>query len=415
MAYPTEPPSATETPRSPVPDHVPADLVHWVDHHADPRALADPFGYLDGLRETCPVAYSPAYEGFWAVTRWEDQRDVLQQPELFSSRIVGIPGAEWYAGNELLPLALDPPGHTKYRALINPAFSPRRITALEQRIREQSQRLIDEIVERGPGEFEFVRDYAEPLPSLIFTAMMGIDSSEYRLFTGWVDTMLHSAPFGDGLVLRKEAGEQINSYLASVVAERTARRRDDMVSDLIDNEVDGKRLTAEEVVRVCFLLFSAGLDTVTSALGWSFQYLARHPAARAELVAAPERAAGATEEMLRLHSFVNEARTVVRDVEFRGVRMRAGDRVLLHGGAASRDPRQFDDPEKCDFDRKPNRHLAFSAGPHRCAGSHLARLELRTSLDLWHRRIPDYDIPEGAVVPVHVGAVAGIERLPLTF
>ncbi|MFG2940336.1 cytochrome P450 [Streptomyces sp. NPDC048282] len=375
----------------------------------------DPFGYQDALREECPIAYSPVYEGFWVLTRYQDHREVLQQPESFSSRIVGVPGAKWYAGNELLPLTLDPPQHTKYRALINPAFSPRRITALEKTVREQSVRLIEEILAAGTGSTEFMAEFAEPLPSLVFTAMLGLPSSEYRQFVRWVDTMLHTPPTEEGVRVRQQAGEQINGYLTELIAERRAHPRDDMVSDLIDSEVDGERLSDSEVRRVCFLLFSAGLETVTTALGWGFRYLAEHPQVRRRLVDAPELAEPAVEEILRLHSFVNHARTVTRDLDFHGVRMREGDRVLLLSGAAGRDPRQFPDPTTFDFGRKPNRHIAFSLGPHRCAGSHLARLELRIALEEWHARIPEYAIPEGAEVPVHAGGVAGVERLALAF
>ncbi len=402
-----------DVPEVPVPGHVPAELVHRVDHHNDPGAFSHPFGYLDGLREECPIAYSPVYEGFWVATRWEDQRAILQQPELFSSKIIGVPGAKWYAGNELLPLSLDPPEHTRYRALINPAFSPRRIAALEQTIRDQSYQLIDAILDKGTGTTEFMTEYAEPLPSLIFTAMLGLPSSEYRQFVGWVDTMLHTRPTEAGVKTRQQAGEQINEYLTELIAERTRTRRDDLISDLVDSEVDGERLSPDEVRRVCFLLFSAGLDTVTTALGWAVRYFAEHPPVRAELVRNPELAPSAVEEILRLHSFVNHARTVTRDLEFGGVRMREGDRILLYSGAAGRDPRQFPNPLEFDFDRKPNRHTAFSLGPHRCVGSHLARLELTVSLNQWHERIPDYRIPDGADVPIHAGGVVGIERLPL--
>jgi cytochrome P450 len=397
-----------------VPDHVPAELVVRLDHHNDAAAKADPVGFMDEIREQHRVVYSPVYEGFWAVTRYEDQRAVFQQHELFSSAPVGIPGGPGYGGHKLLPIELDPPVHTKYRGLINPVFAPKRIRAMEENSRAVANELIDTILASGKTEIDFITDYAEQFPTRIFVGLMGLPYERYKEFLQWNNALLHSGQIGDGLTAKREAGQQINEYLIGLIQERAKDPGDDIVSILLASEVDGEKLDHDEVLRAVFLLFMAGLDTVTAAHGWIFSWLARNPEHRARLTADESVIPGAIEELIRVHSFVNDARTVREDTEFAGVQMRKGDRVMLHGGAANRDPREFPNPLEVDFDRSPNRHIAFAAGPHRCVGSHLARLELRISMEEWHRRIPDYTITDEAAIRMHCGGVAGLDSLPLT-
>lgn len=393
--------------------HVPPELIHPLDHHNDAAALADPIGHLDDLRERHRVCYSPAFEGFWVLTRYEDMRAALQRPDLFSSELVGIPAASGYGGITLLPISLDPPAHTAYRALINPAFAPRRMRELEPLVRATAAKLIESFADRGACAF--IADYAKPLPSTIFAGMLGLPADELPVFLAWTQALLHGSQRAYDLHARQRAAGDIRDRLVDLVADRTRRRRDDLISDLLDARVDGRGLSGEEILSFCFLLFMAGLDTVTAALGFIFRFLAGSRAHRARLIEDPGVVASAVDELLRAHSFVNTARTVVRDVEFAGVAMRAGDRVLLPTCAAGRDPRAFPDPLTVDFDRKPNQHLAFAYGPHRCVGAHLARLELRVTLEEWHRRIPDYAVADDAAVTAHCGGVAGLETLPLVW
>ncbi|WP_181780398.1 cytochrome P450 [Pseudonocardia pini] len=396
-----------------VPAHVPDDLVHRLDHHNDTIVTSDPVGFMDELRERYRVFYSPVYEGFWAVTRYADQREVFQRPELFSSSPTGLPGGPGYGGHKLLPIELDPPVHTKYRALINPVFAPKRIRALEEKARVLANELIDRILDSGRSEIDFVTDYAEKFPTQIFVDMMGLPFERYREFLTWNNTLLHSAQIGAGLDAKRQAGIEINDYLTTLIDHRTEHPGDDLVSVLIASEVDGEQLTREEVLRSVFLLFMAGLDTVMSAHSWFWWHLARNPGHRQQILDDEAVVPSAIEELLRVNSFVNDARTVREDTEFAGVAMKKGDRVWLSSSSACRDPREFPDPLTVDLRRSPNRHIAFAAGPHRCVGSHLARLELRVTMEEWHRRIPHYRIPEGAHVPMHCGGVAGIDSLPM--
>lgn len=396
-----------------IPTHVPPELVVHLDHHSDAAAIADPLGYMDPLRERYRVFYSPAHEGFWVITRFADMREALQRPDLFSSDPVGIPGAPGYGGLKLLPIGVDPPEHTRYRSLINPAFSPRRIRDMEAMIRQTAVGFIDRVVDRG--ECDFIAEYARPLPTTIFAGLLGLPTEKSDLFGSWIDTLLHTSNKGEDVVARRRVGGEIGDYLRQLIAERRRRPADDLISDLIGAEVDGERLSPQEVLRICFLLFMAGLDTVTAAHGFFFRFLAGHPGHRARIIEDPGVIPSAVEELLRVHSFVSDARTVVEDMTFAGVEMRAGDRVLLPTCSAGRDPRAFPDPLTVNFDRRPNSHLAFAAGPHRCVGAHLARLELYVTLEEWHRQIPDYTLAPDAPVVAHCGNTAGLENLSLTW
>ena len=390
------------------PDHVPAELVRDVDHVFGADFLADPFEAYRGLRDQ-RVVWSLNHGGYWVLTRAEDIRAAYQQPELFSSASTGIP-AHVSRKEKLYPLELDPPDHTAYRRVIAPLFAPKAVTARTAAIDATAGALIDEFADRGRAEF--VADFAEPFPTRIFTNILGLPVAEAPKFVAWNNTLLHSQDRPED---RRAAGIEINDYLRDLIAARRAEPRDDVVSALLAGEIEGRPIELEEVQNLCFLLFIAGLDTVTAALSWCFRFLAEHPDHRRQIVENPDLIPSAVEELLRVHSFVNPARTATRDLEFAGVQMRKGDRVLLATALVAQDPAEFPDEAQVRFDRSANRHLAFGAGPHRCAGSHLARDELSTALALWHARIPDYAIDAGETVSIHAGGVFGLDRLPLVW
>jgi cytochrome P450 len=390
------------------PDHVPAELVRDVDHVFGADFLADPFAAFRTLRDQ-HVLWSPHHGGYWILTRAEDIRAALQQPELFSSAATGIP-AHVARKEKLAPLELDPPEHTAYRRVIAPLFAPKAVTVRTAAISDTCVGLIDGFSDRGRAEF--VTEFAEPFPTRIFTNILGLPAAEAPRFVQWNATLLHSQ---DQPEVRREAGIEINDYLRELIAARRAAPRDDVVSALLGGEIDGRPICDDEVQNICFLLFVAGLDTVTAALTWCFHFLAQNPDHRRQLVADPAILPGAVEELLRVHSFINPARTVTRDLEFAGVSMRKGERILLSTVLAAQDPEEFPDEAQVRFDRTANRHLAFGAGPHRCAGSHLARDEIGTALAQWHARIPDYAIAEGAELSIHAGGAMGIDRLPLVW
>lgn len=383
------------------------------DYHDDPRIASDPFGVFDAARGQRAFR-SEKYGGYWVLTEAGDIRSAFQHPELFSSRITGIPPTP--RPRRLLPLELDPPEHGVYRHPLAAVFSPQAVAQLEPAIRRTCADLVDGIVTRGACEF--LADFAVPFPTTIFVELLGLPAAEAARFAAWNHALLHAH---DRPEVRDDAKAQIAGYLDELVTRRMAEvahgegRTDDLFAVLTRADVDGRPLTKDEMFDYAFLLFIAGLDTVTAALGFSFAYLAGNPEHRKSLVADPELIPAAVEELLRAFSVVNPARTVTRDVEFAGACLREGDRVLLSTVLANRDPAEFDDATGVRFDRSANRHLAFGAGPHRCLGSHLARCELKVALEEFHRRIPDYRIAAGAVIRAHGGGAMGVDHLPLTW
>jgi cytochrome P450 len=392
-----------------VPDHVPPELVHPLDQWNGADFLANPIGYWDDIRPTTRVFWSPLHGGFWCLTRYADIHEVFQRTEDFSSRLTNIPGRKV----RLLPISLDPPEHRSYRRVLNRPFAPPRIEQLGVKIEHRANELIDSFIDRG--ECDFMAEFAVKLPTQIFCELLGLPPEEMDQFLEWNNTILHVHGDAEGQARQTKANEELSAYLSQFIAGRGEGPADDLVRTLLAADVDGRPMAHEEALGMVYLLFMAGLDTVTAALGWSWQFLAEHPDHRQQIVDDPELIPSAIEELLRYYSFLEDSRTITRDLEFAGVTMKEGDRIMLPTSSADRDEEQFPDPHTVDFQRDPNRHLIFAAGPHRCLGSHLARAEVRIAMEAWHRRIPDYRIREGAQVHYHGGAVIGLDNLPIEF
>jgi cytochrome P450 len=390
------------------PDHVPPTLVRDFDHVFGAAFTQDPFAAFEQTRGD-RAFWSPHHGGYWVLTRMADIRDALQRPQHFSNWPTGIP-AHVSRRERMLPLELDPPDHTAYRRVLAPMFAPKAVTARTAAIGATCAQLIDALAPKG--HCDFIAEFAQPFPTTIFTNMLGLPASEADRFVGWNNVLLHS--HGDPEA-RRVAGLEINGYLRELIATRRGELRDDLVSALLESQVDGRAIEPDEVQNLTFMLFVAGLDTVTAALSFCFRYLAEHPEHRRQIVADPALVPSAVEELLRVHAFINPARTVTEDLEFAGVSMKAGERVLVSTALASNDPDEFADPLRVRLDRPGNRHLAFGAGPHRCAGSHLARDELATAVSQWHLRVPEYSPAPDQRIVVHAGGAMGIDRLELVW
>jgi cytochrome P450 len=391
-----------------VPAHVPPSVVHPFNHWNTPEYLADPLGFWDDMRHRHRVFWSPRLGGFWCLTRYADIFAAYQRADLFSSNpTVAIPARPV----RLVPLTLDRPEHTAYRRLLNQSFAPTRVDELSVEIRARCVELTEAAA--SSVALDFMKALAEPLPSGIFCKLLGLPATEIDRFIAWNDTIIHVAGDPQSAERQREANATLNVYLNELVGFRKAHPEDDLVSWLLGSTLDGRPLTDQEVLDMTYLLFMAGLDTVTLALGWSWHFLATHPEHRRQLVEEPGLIPNAVEELLRAQAFVTPARTVTRDAVFAGVQMRAGDRIMLPNASANRDEEQYPDALAVDFRRESIRHLGFAAGPHRCAGSHLARAEMRIALEEWHRRIPEYRVPEGAQLRHRGGADIGLEALPL--
>jgi len=387
---------------------IPDELVCPFDYHRAPDPGSTPFEVLDRLRGR-PIRWAQAAEnrGYWVLTRLEDIRYVFQHPELFSAYPLMDPGTGGGWPRKLIPMELEPPEHGVYRGPISAWFSPRAAVAQEVEIQSLARTLVDRVAERGRSEF--LDDFAKPFPTTIFVGMLGLPAEETDQFVRWNTDLLHSQ---NGRT-RHAAGGQIHQYLSRVIEERRNAPAEDLISVLLGSEVNGRPMNSDEVLDTCFLLFMAGLDTVTASLGFMFQFLAEHDEHRRQLVENPGIAPAAVEELLRVHAVVNPTRTAVQDTELCGVEVRKGQRILLSTALATRDPEAYGDALEVRFDRKPNNHIAFGAGPHRCLGSHLARKELAIALVEWHRRIPNYRIAAEPTIKAHAGGVFGIDVLPL--
>ena len=393
----------------------------------DPELVASPWETWDRLRAESRafVATSAAKDwDVWTLLHYDDVHEALRTPELFSSRSVLhvyegpklIDPAEADAVRGMIPEELDPPEHTKYRQLLTPLFTPQVVATLDPMIRSWCVELIESFVARGHCDLN--RDFARQYPTMIFLRLMGIPEGGVGDFLDTVHERIREATRVGPSQTQSMSTAYIMAmaeYMNAVIEERRADRRDDIVSYLLDVEIDERPLDDTELQQICTLLYAAGLDTVAGELGYMFLHLVDHPEHRRLVTEQPERIPAFVEETLRMYSIVTTNRIVTRDVEFAGCPMKAGDRVLLSIPAADRDPREFPDALTFDLERAANRHLAFAAGPHRCLGSHLARLELRIAVEEWHRRIPDYTLAAGADVTFHIGGVAGVDSLPLVW
>jgi cytochrome P450 len=377
-----------------------------------PDVAADPRPFYAALRSGCPVA---TFEGFgpgtWIVSRYEDVRHVLRHPEIFSSDIVAVDIGQ---DRPLIPLQVDPPDHAKYRRVIDPTLGPREIAPLEDEVRALVNELIDGFVDRG--EVDAHAEFTMPLPCTVFLQMCSLPLRDLDRFLGWKDGIIRPDTLDpdEAAAIRRATGAEMYAYFGDALDEREDAGGSDLLSRFFTSEVDGRRMSREEMLDICYLFILGGLDTVTSTLDCSLAYLADHPEHRRALAADPTLVPAAVEELLRLHTPVMQVlRAVAQPTELHGVRMAPGDTVMVMLGAADTDPSEFGEAaDDFSVDREANRHLAFGGGPHRCLGSHLARLELRVALEEWHRRIGDYHVAPGVELDYSPG-IREIARFPL--
>ena len=306
------------------------------------------------------------------------------------------------------PISADPPLHTWTRRLILPTMSPVRVAEYEVFTRELCRRLVGEIVDRGEGDA--AAGYAQQIPVRVIGHILGVPESMSDTFTEWVRDVLE---FAHDPARRRGGISGIITYLQEAIAEREAEPRDDFITELLHAEHDGERIDVSVVMGMCALLLVAGIDTTWSAIGTTMWHLATHPDDRRRLVAETELMPTAIEEFLRAYAPVTMARRLREDVEYDGCPMKAGERVLMNFPAANRDPEVFPDADRVVLDRQQNRHLAFGAGIHRCAGSNLARMELRAAVEEWLGRIPEFEVSDPGGVTWAGGQVRGPRTVPI--
>lgn len=392
------------------------ELFEHFDHHS-PEFAEDPWSVYEELRSRCPVMHSKEHGGFWVASRYQDVARVARDDATFSSEGgVVVPPPEY----RVIPIDMDPPEFFPYRRILNPLFSPPAVEKIEPQIRELAVDLIDGFIEEGTCDF--VEDFASPLPAITTLGILGFPREEWHDFAFPIHHSVFNTPaeeFDDPATAEKVANSQLRmrARIREVLEERRREPRDDGITSIANAEVEGRRLTDDDIVDTVALILIGGLDTTTSAIGNALIYLSDNPEARRRLIEEPELMPTAVEEFLRYQAPVQGlARTVTRDTELGDEELREGDRVLMLWASANRDEEEFEDPDQVRLDRHPNRHLTFGVGVHRCLGSNLARAEFRIALEEVLARIPDYEIDHEGIVRGHdVGVVYGYTRIPARF
>ena len=385
--------------------------LNMLGGEADPASRANPQAMFKALREAGPVV-DTGDEGVLLVVGDAEVRHVLSHPEVFSS---GIDAVTIGQVRPLIPLQIDPPHHRNYRKLLDPIFAPRRIALLEGRTRSLVRELVAAVVDDGACNFHAA--VAEPLPTTVFLQLLGLPVSRAEEFLRLKDGIIRPPvrTQEERIAYTAEVGRRIYAVLQEAIDERMEQRSDDFLSLFIDAEVEGHRLTNDDVLDIGYLFFLAGLDTVTASLDCMLSYLARHPDQRRQIVDDPSLIQHAVEELLRWETPVQGVvRVTTEDSEIGGCPVGKGRVVSVMLGSANTDERSWDDVDTVDFEREGNRHIAFGGGAHRCLGSHLARMELRVALEEWHAAIPDYRVRDGIVLQYSQGLRA-VENLELVW
>ncbi len=381
----------------------------------DESYVRDPFPRWDELRQVCPIARTDRRGRAWLPTTYADVTEMARDIEHFSSANTSVIDASDEADTKILtyglpPITSDPPLHTWTRRLLLPWFSHARVASYEPMTRALCGSLID--AHLAAGRADAAAEYAQQIPVRVIGKILGIPEDLSETFTGWVRDALE---FADDAERSQRGMFGIGYYLWDRINERRQTDGDDLLTFLLHAEVDGAPVDDMVILGMAMLTMIAGIDTTWSAIGSSLWHLATHDDDRARLVAEPGLMDTAVEELLRAYSPVTMARIVTGDVEVNGCPMKQGDKLLMNFPAANRDPAAFEQADQVLLDRQHNRHVAFGSGIHRCAGSNLARMELRVALEEWLARVPVFHLAEGTEVLWAGGQVRGPRRLDVVF
>jgi len=386
-----------------VPDHVPEDRVVDFDFMNPPNAVNDVHLAWKKLHEGPDIVWSPYNGGHWIATRADDIEAIQKDHQRFSHAQVNVPPSQ---DLPLVPLELDPPEHTGYRALIAPAFLPQAIAELEDDIRALTVELIEGFAEKGGCEF--VSEFAKMLPIVIFLRLVNLPQEDRLELLEMTELAVRGS-----VDERHRSQQMLAGYIGKWIE---ARRRDpgaDLISRIVNAKVNGEPIAPERMFGLLTVVIFGGLDTVAAMMSFICRFLAEHPAERKRLVEQPALILTAVDELIRRHGVTNTARVVVEDVQFNGVTLKQGDQIQVPNALFGLDERRFSNPLMVDLERKPVLHAAFGNGPHRCPGSFLARIEIKVFLQEWLKRIPDFETVPADPPRCASGMVNGLLYLPL--
>ncbi|MBT5754058.1 MAG: cytochrome P450 [Acidimicrobiaceae bacterium] len=387
----------------------------------DEAYIEDPVPIWAEMREKCPIAHTDRLGGSWNPTRFDDLREMAKMiPELSSRQPLVMPPApnapELSRFEQMIaaaPITADPPIQTWTRRMLLPAFAPRAVASHQAYTEALCHELIDGFIETG--QCDAAVQYSQQIPPRVIAHLIGVDPGMADQFVDWVNRLL-----GEAMVdpeNRLQARNELIGFITAEVHKRMEDPQEDLLTELLFMKLDdpGAKITPEVVVGITNLLIVAGIDTTWSSIGSALWHLGTYPHDRERLVNEPEILPTAIEEFLRYYAPVTMARIAETDVEYQGVHIKPGDKVLMNFPAACHDPEQFENPDDFIIDRAKNRHIAFGSGIHRCAGSNLARLEMTTAVRIWMERIPEFSVTKGEPMTWAGGQVRGPRVLPMNF
>jgi cytochrome P450 len=401
------------------------DAVVDFDHHSDEYNLNELAKNAE-LRKRCPVAWNTKYDGFWFLSSYAAVSHAARDGDTFSHKYepnsqdgvdyqgeMGVPRPE---GQPALGIGeIDGPYHLALRHALAPFLSPGAVQKLKPFMEQSAHWFLDQKI--ADGRMDLVLDYASPVPAILTMKLMGLPYDNWHLYANMFHSVMaipqDSPEYIDAISQVPAMMQEVLDYAAT----RRTKPTDDLTSFLIQFEFDGQRLTDEQLLNILWNLIAGGVDTTTSQTALTLLHLGTHPELRRQLIDHPELHRTATDEFLRYFS-VNQtlSRTITKDVELNGQRLRKNDRVVISWLSANHDEKEFQRPDEIILERTPNRHLAFGLGPHRCIGSHLARLMSEVMVKAVLDRIPDYQV-DVQNVHQYLGnpSMTGLGKLPVTF
>lgn len=398
----------------PAPAHVPKDRVcdlNMYDHILGDEDYHESWKRMQ-QEQAHDMVWTPHNGGHWIALRGSMIREIYGDYSRFTSEVMYIPKAvgEQY---DMIPVRMDPPQHTPFRYVLNKNLNLREIRKLEDEVRRIAVSLIEPLKDRGACDF--CNDYSKLFPIHVFLAMADLPASDTAMLRSLAAGMLQ-VPAGtpDEMVASfTRAKDAFWDYVRPVISERKGKEGTDLLSVIVNSEVEGRAMTERETLSLVALVLLAGLDTTVNFLGFVMAFLGKNPGHVQQLVDEPSRIPRCVEELFRRFPVVAEARMVRDDLVYEGLALKKGEMILLPTVLTGLDERENENAMEVDFSRQHPKHTTFGEGVHRCVGMHLARMEVTVTLQEWLKRVPRFQLAPGARPQFHAGLIAGISNVPL--